>query len=398
MWGFALLSLAYAGPQPMVALQGYGSGDRVSLAGQTEWVGGAGGGVAVGVRAVGPLFVELAVEGGGRGASWLDPYGAWRVGFLPGLRVYVTPHDGPIGALSVSLLGGGEVREGIGEGTTVGPLGQAGLALDLFVPKSGDWAVRLGADVQLREEGAPGSRATLGVVWSPRPKPEPPPEAPTGVWLSYPRCAWVGLDDARAYLSAYDAAAEADPSGGGLEGEAPAEPPGLLWVVASPGDVVAVQGEVLGTAGPDGIVPLAASTQVDQLSVVGGGRVVARPVPVASGYATWVRVRPPPEVRVVFALDSDVIVEGERDRLRELAERTGAWSWRLHGSWSPEGAVEKNEVLARSRAEAVRNALVAAGLPIGRVVVGPPEAPDPALAPEQQRAVRLVPVPAGEAP
>ena len=72
----------------------------------------------------------------------------------------------------------------------------------------------------------------------------------------------------------------------------------------------------------------------------------------------------------------------------------------LRGSYSPEGDAAANEVLAMSRAAAVQAALVAAGLPAERVVVGAAVPPDALVVetPELLRRVTLRWLSPGEAP
>ncbi|HMV68534.1 MAG TPA: hypothetical protein PKA64_16915, partial [Myxococcota bacterium] len=179
----------------------------------------------------------------------------------------------------------------------------------------------------------------------------------------------------------------------------PEAPPalGALVVIAYAGDVVRWQGADL-PVDDQGVRELAVELDVDDavLEVVGGGRAQELPVVALSDRVTWLRAEAPEVRRVMFGLDSSELDPLARLALEELASRTGEWSWEVHGSASPEGRVDDNRALAEARAGAVRDALIQLGLPAERVVVGDLDAPDPGLPPEEQRAVRLVPVRRGE--
>ncbi|MCB9680319.1 MAG: hypothetical protein H6733_02530 [Alphaproteobacteria bacterium] len=378
----ALTLSAWAGTTPMVAITAHGTGQG----GDDGRYQGAGGGLTAGLRATGPLWIELDVD-----AGWLAAGGA-RFGIAPQLRVFLLPDRLRFGRFS--LFAGGGVDLVTPAGLQALPLVQAGAAVDLRVTPS--WAVRLDGTYLNHLDGPGAGRGGLGVVWSPAPKPPPEPEAPdTRIWLPYPVCAWRDRDDAVRYLRALHRVEEDDAQGAedgsGTHGATPAVPP-RLFGVGLPGDVVTVDG-VEHLAGADGVVGVPAVDGFTTVEVRGGGRrVVLTDVLVIDGEATWVRVPAPTPQRLLFDAASAVIRPDEAARVVALAADTGVWRWRVAGSHSVEGTTAANETLARRRAEAVRDALVAAGVPAASIDIAPSLPPDPDLTVEAQRAVVLSPV------
>ncbi|MCB9665371.1 MAG: hypothetical protein H6732_14765 [Alphaproteobacteria bacterium] len=390
MWLLPALGLAaWAAPTPMVEVHGLG----VLEAPGTEAMQGAGGGVVLGLRAWKPLWGELLID-----ASWLDEAPAaglagtlpLRLGVAGQLRAFLTPRDSRHAAVSVAL--------GLGLDVLPTPtlLAHGSAALDVYVHR--DVGLRLEAGYLGHPISGGGPRLALGVVWSPRkPEPEPEPEpAPLLPWQLFPVCAWTDEEGAMAAIAEREAAREAALRGedaAALAADA-AAPGGGLLVLALPGDVVRVSdGATLPTDG-EGVALLRAPAAIVELEVVGGGRVARIPAQLVDGHATWLRAPPPEERRALFELGSAVLVGDALAEVQAWAARTGGWTWRLHGSFSPEGDAVGNHALAKQRAHAVAEALLAAGVPAAQVVEADPEEPDPSLTPEAQRAVRMVPVPA----
>ncbi len=389
-----LAGTAALAQQPLVGLHVYGLGDGQNA----EAAAGLGGGLEVGFRAAGPLWLELNIEAGwDRALDATAPLDRWRLGLAPGLRLFLTPRSKYKVAPSLAVRGG----------TDLGPdrvdvLVGGDVALDIFVDEAKHWAVRLEAGALTRNLPLVAGRGGIAVVWSPPKKAPPPPQTPDGVWWPYPHCAWIDGDEAHAWLEDRDrarglSAAGATGSAVVQDGEGEQEGQGSLFVAGFPGDLVTIDDATSRTA-PDGVAAWVAKDGVVNLVVTGGGRRVERSATLAQGYATWVRVPPPKPVVIGFDLGSAVVRPEVRDQLLLMAQTTGAWRWELHGSYSPEGADEKNAALADERARAVAAVLVAAGLPIDAVVVGPGEPPADGVRPEQQRVVRCLPIPPEASP
>lgn len=354
--------------------------------------------------------------------------GALWAGATAGPRVYLMDRDRP----SLSAYAGGGVAQDLG----VGPLVVGGLAVDTGT--SPGPRARFGLVVAVVPGGTTRALASAGGVFGrgkrvpvvvdvpdpvPAPVPVPDPVStvapeptvtlPTSelvaqlggegmVWVPGPVCRWLPPTDAGAEMArlGMELASYAVISprillgeGGGPEPAVPLEPApsaGRVLVAAHPGDRVEVGGAAVpvrdGVASvhhPEGRVPVRVS---------GGGRAVDLPVAVVVGHAVWVAAPSPEPVRIGFTVGSDALGPDARSRIAEVAGRAGDWSFEVSGSSSPEGRADDNADLARRRAEAVRDALIAAGVPKERVRSTPPTPPDPSLPPAQQRGAWIRPV------
>lgn len=369
------------------------------------------------------LTARLRAEGVlDAGAAGLD--GAWSAawGARGELRWYASLPWARRGALSVTAGAGALGRD------TLRPVASLGAALDL-APR-GAWSPRLQARYLVTADGGPalaGLQLGAGIAWGRPPNPppvslvEPPtpplpsplamPPAPralasaeqTGldlletrpegtpirVWIPHPYCEWVdeaGAEvllsqvaehqqvrvDAPGFLPAHvnlDPASET-PTALSLT---PAPAQGSVLVVANRGDRVQASGYSI-PASEDGLVVFNAPEGPVEVLVSGGGREVLLRGAVSNGYALWMRVDLPDEVRVLFDAGSSRLRPLARESVAELAERAGGYQFELQGSYSPEGDYSLNQRLARARAVAVTNALVEAGVPAENIYsVAPPE-------------------------
>lgn len=405
MIALAWLAAALARPVPTVEVH------AVGLAAQDPGsaVVGVGAGVTPGVRIWGPLQGELMLEAGWRAT------GEARVAAALGLRAFVLDPDRYRVRPSVSLA------IGLDAVPDVQPLFQAGGAVDVAVAP--DWALRFGAGVIARgvtPDVAPDAgRFTVGFLWRPAPPPrvwpgdlpevpaplvEPAPEIilpEDAMWLPYPDCDVVSPEEVARFLVEQDVARRAALAEalGVDEAEAEVTPDlGGVVVVAHVGDVVRLGDAPPVPAEADGTATLRAPQGGIEVEVVGGGRREALRVVVLAGQAVYVRVGSPDTARVRFPLGSSVLSRRGRAEVEALAANTGDWTWHLVGSWSPEGDPVRNRQLAEDRARAVAEALVAAGVPDDRVVLGTVDEPDPGLTAVDQRATKLEPVPPGGTP
>ncbi|MCB9685340.1 MAG: OmpA family protein [Alphaproteobacteria bacterium] len=218
------------------------------------------------------------------------------------------------------------------------------------------------------------------------------------VWIAHPVCAWVPASEAVPIIRSRATGpvtvvapgylpVTVDPATVGeiVLQRAPAI--GSLVVAAAPGDQVRVDGLAVATDA-DGVVVKDVREGTVVVQVVGGGRSFREELAAAEGYGLWVRVPPPPVWEVRFAANSAAISAEGRARLGQLVEEAGDAVFRLTGSHSEEGTAKANIELADRRARAVRDALVAAGMPADRLVVTPSRELD-RPAPEDQRAVLI---------
>jgi hypothetical protein len=380
--------------QPVVEVRAAGAAGAEA---GSPW-SGVGGGVRAGAQAAGPLWISAGVDVIAR------PPLAPRITVAPELRLYATDPRVGRAALSVAAGGGIDVRLDPSEARRVAPLlfGEASLDVHVRAP----WSVRLSVGYASGIDGKGAATLGLGLLWMRGAAPPPPvEEAPAPVaeaerWLPYPVCAWTServaerafrdLEARRPPLPGERAPAEVEGTAGST-GRPPRQ--GEVVVVAFPGDIVHFLGDEQ-VVDADGISRFTVRVDGDeaQVDVDGGGR--SQPIPLVAqpGRVTWLRAEAPEPQRVGFEVDSYEITEATRERLVALAGATGRWGWELHGSYSPEGAVDRNRALAEARAEAVRAELLRLGLSPEQVRVGPLDEPDAALSPEEQRAVRLVPV------
>lgn len=257
---------------------------------------------------------------------------------------------------------------------------------------------------------------SVGVAWAPRravvavpvasaaaaqpappsaPAPPTPPAAPDGPrWLGAPACRWSDGDAAAAAIRALEGTTPAS-AADEVDAEEPASEArssaGGFVVMAMPGDEVYVDG-VQVVVGPDGVASVVGDAEALDVEVRGGGRAAVMRVYPSTGVGLWRRVPDPVSRELFFASGSATLDAPSLASLRDAAAATGGWSWELAGWYSPEGQLAANISLAQQRAVAVRDALIAAGVPSDRlhileVGLGP-DGRDPAA----MRAVQLTPV------
>jgi outer membrane protein OmpA-like peptidoglycan-associated protein len=331
---------------------------------------------AVGLHAAAEIAIRerLSIEAG-LGADPGEPfYAGWAGG-----RARI------VGGLSFAL-GAGVAGAG------PGPAGTAALGFD--VDFSDAWGVRLetrgwaGPDVAALQLGvsARWRRPERELIAEPVPVAIPDVAPPAGeeplVWLAHPVCAWVPESEVARW--------EGVASASDLFASRPGPPQGAFVVVASRSDRVTVDEAALAVA-EDGIAVVNAPEGVHVAKIVGGGREETVEAAVAGGFLTWVRASDPAERLVRFAGGSSVVTAASKAELAEIARLAGDWRFRVTGSYSPEGDPEGNKRLAEARAEAVRQALIDAGLPRDRVIVTAPARPPEGALPEDQRVARVIP-------
>ena len=378
-------------------------------------------GLRGGVQMVPRLWFE-----GGFDLSFM-PGGRFRTALYPSLRLFLTKPDANWGGVSLRVGGGVDLEFPQRQPTVVQPVLLPALGLDLRL--FDDLRMRFDAGYVTHFDDVGALQGQLGVVFRPRRKvPEvvelpPEPFEESGlVWLGAPVCDWSDPEEARAFI----AESEGDPleetnvpapvtegtdllagEGSDTTPEPPEEqsvPVGSLVVVGWAGDVGAVTVTSFDDDEPieapierfadDGVVVLTVPEGVVDVSVVGGGRSanLDSPVAISEGNATWVRFADPPDARILFDMGSSVISEEGKALIGSMASQSGNAYWSLLGSYSPEGSVESNIRLGTSRAEAVRELLVAGGVDASRVSISTREFPNPDEPPEQQRSVEIVPL------
>ena len=334
----------------------------------------------------------------GAGADW-GPAGVYGVGQLdlgatpsielrPEVRFRLTPDGGP----GLLLLAGAGARRSEGAWTPSASVGLA-LALDLTPSTS----LRLESRYRAVPGTVDGMQLGLVFAWS-KPlelvEPEVVPVAvqpevvPTGagtllmapqiaevatVWVPHPICRWLTVSEANVLLRSLSAGTEVrvvapgfTPLTVAVDGDtevalARAADTGSLVVAALPGDHILVDG-VQVNSGPDGLVVLKHREGFVPIAVVGGGRVFETEVAVVRGHTLWARSSAPQPHNVRFALDSAVLSPSAGAELTLLGDNAGDWHFTVQGGASPEGSLEHNLALADRRAEAVVQALVAAGV------------------------------------
>ncbi|MCK6503763.1 OmpA family protein [Myxococcota bacterium] len=364
---------------------------------------GGGLGAALGLRLARPLYLDLAGEAGldGQAEPWL--------GARPELRLFLAPRLSPEASLSLTL-GGGLRWAG-----PVHPDLSVGAALDL--PGGGRLQPRVQARYLLDPTGGGSTlQAGVGLAW-PRPAaptPAPPVEAaatpaPPGpparldwTWVPHPISACVDTRLLGERGGAQGDGSDRPPSPldgvrlpDGLDLQALLQPTqGSLIVVALPGDQVEVAGRPVRLAADATAVTHAPEGPIE-VRIRGAGQLQVLQPAIAGGYAVWVRSRPDPTpVTLSFAQGSAELTAADREVLVTLAQNAGDWRFELRGSFSPEGDLARNRALALARAEAVRDALLAAGLPPTRVqVAAAPDQVAPDQPPASQRACTILPLP-----
>jgi len=326
------------------------------------------------------------------------------IGDLDGARVVIQPGVGVLRDTSID--------------TTPRPALSMGVGADLL--KGPGVRPRVG----LAYYGTPGQPARLelsvGVArWGRAPEPEPEPVAlPTielpknasVVWVAQPTCRWMPANEALpslrdrlspdaevpfvAALAAMSPLGHAESPGAGTSGGVAKPEQGVLVVAALPGDEVWVDDEAV-TPSPEGLVMLSRASGRSDVRIRGAGRDVASPVGVVAGSTVWLQVDelPPLTHQVGFTQGSSDLDPAAQEVVTSLGAALGNWEVELEGGYSAEGNRQANERLATQRAESVRDRLVDAGVPLERIAVGPPRAPDPSLPPEQQRTTTLTLVP-----
>ncbi len=267
-------------------------------------------------------------------------------------------------------------------------------------------------------------RAELALGWAwgrppvdaPPPPPPPPPTVDLSqlppdaeIWIPHPWCYWLPLDEAAAIVPTLPPAAQlriqarshdpavATPRTVGGITLRPASAQGAVLVVGAPGDVVQV-GDTAVPTEADGVAVLNMAAGPATLTVVGGGRAQRFEVSIEDGHALWLRAAPPDAALVRFAVGSAELEPEARAQLVALAQNAGGWRLAVEGGFSPEGDRADNLRLAEARAAAVREALLAAGLPPERVVLRPPAVPEGGTDAAARRVAVVVPLAPGDSP
>lgn len=348
------------------------------------------------------LHIELAGDAGmnTRGEVW--------GGIGPRIRLYAWAPEKTV----LSLFGGGGVSGGeLG----LRPLLEGGLALDLL--RSNGARPRIQA--RYGWTGATDHRVllSLGVVFGRRapvvsqPAPlvvgpsTPPPEEPGElvvssqgmIWVPGPVCQWLPGDEALAQIGELGLTLEkvtaigprtlADPDG---EQQEDPSRPGRIAISASPQDAVYVDD----TRHPvsNGLLVLEHPDGRAEVRIQGGGREQRLVLGITRDNVVWVDAGEPDPTRVLFDVGSAVLDATARTTIETFAANLGAWHVELFGSYSPEGDVAANRALGVLRAEAVHDALIAAGAPEAQVHLGPVQPPPAGLAPTEMRNATLQPV------
>lgn len=275
------------------------------------------------------------------------------------------------------------------------PIGPAFLHLDATVLLGAEQVALVGLGVGWRKH-AP---AVVPVV----PAPVAASLSGTMVWIPHPWCEWIPIEEAGDELAALPPETkvrvvkpgflptEVDAAGAAGAQMEPLPPQGALTIAGTSPDRVRLTGQEA-RLGRTGSLSMLAGEGVVKLHVEGGGRRLDQVIAVSAGRALWVDIPDPQPLVVYFPVRSAVVDPGSRSTLKQVVADAGDWSFEVAGSASPEGDVKENEALAVARAQAVRDVLIAAGLPAERVRVGASYAPDPKLPLEEQRMARVTPV------
>lgn len=356
---------------------------------------GVGVGVSLGLQPVARLSLEAHTEAFSLGTP------AWRLDLRPELRWWLTDPDHPKGSASVAAgVGAGRFEDYLGN-TAWHPRVTVTGAVDF--PVEPHLAVRVGAGPAFDGSGTVSLRVTAGALFGPS-REEPPqqvvvaPPAPEPqVWIPHPVCRWVPRSEVATWArELHPAVALRLAVDAGLDEVAPPPAQGSLLLAARPGDRVTIGGVPAGVAA-DGLALVTAPEGPLAVEVVGGGRRWSDTLAVGSGYAGYVRVPDPPTVEVRFGQGSATVAPADAERLRAIAAAAGDWRFEVVGQHSPEGSQVANERLARARAQAVANLLVAAGIPTDRVTWSISAAEAPAGSPEALRRALVRAMPAGAA-
>ncbi len=239
---------------------------------------------------------------------------------------------------------------------------------------------------------------------APDPAPSPtPPALPTSeilpagarLWVPHPVCRWIDASEADLYPGA-TVRVEAPgylPASVTLPGSlslSPAPAQGTLMVVAWPGDRLKV-GAVDLRPSADGVAMLSVPVGTIEVEVTGGGRSEILEAAVVNGQATWVRSHPPVPVYVLFELGSAEVGGRQFGRLENLQALAADWHFDIVGSYSSDGNLEQNMILARARAQAVYDLLVRQGFPADHLHILDPLPPTPNTSPDAARSARVIP-------
>jgi hypothetical protein len=337
-------------------------------------------GGSVGLRPLPALGVSLLAQGG---------LAAPRFDLRPEVRWFITPAD-PRGSLSLTA----------GYGLTVlpevAPLGAAGVAWQR--PIGAGLSLRVSARVLFQGAQPDGAQLAIGVT---RDRIEPPPEIvvepnPPPVeqdptlppeWVPYPVCEWLSPADAEQARLGVSLLEGVLP---GTEGIGPLDDrdQGALVVVGESGDVIQLEGLQIDVS-PQGTAVVAAPSGVLQAHVVGGGRRAAIETLITPGYVTWLRVPAPEPWHTTFDQGAADLNADQYAEIEQIAANLGNWDIELQGLFSPEGNLARNQALADRRAEAVRVALIDAGVDPERISVLPAPDQAPQGTDRELRATRL---------
>ncbi len=288
----------------------------------------------------------------------------------------------------------------------------AGLGFDLVQPLGEPPPPdRDGDGIPDPQDACPDQAGVLEEGGCPAPEPEPEPipgihPDDATIWVPHPHCehsdaahvaqAVERLDpeqrvvvSAPGYLPAF---VQADQLPGLSLEAAPAQ--GALVIVASPGDLLLVDG-VQVNPGDDGVALLNVPEGSHLVEVSGGGRRSVGKIAVSQGHVTWLRPQGAEPHHALFSAGSASLGAAERERIARFAEQRAGYGYVLQGGHSPEGAAATNAALALARAEAVREALIQAGVPEADIELQPIAAPTLDGDPNLQRCCLITPVPGG---
>lgn len=305
------------------------------------------------------------------------------IGLQPTARTWLFRK--PRGGLSTVLGAGVEFSE------RVAPLLSAGVAYDLrrpyrrvrprwegtvySLPSTQEW--RLGLSIGLvfrRREARPDVAAPMtidtdGVAWVPMPVCDwrtmdelTNTEASATALLDSKGFRWLDVRAGSAELSSTNADGtialeEAPPT------SKPAESaPGPNVVIAAfPADEVWVDA-VRYPVDDQGIAVMTLVDGMADVIVRGGGRERRFDVMVASSTTLWLSAEAPTPIRVPFAVGQAALDEMGEAAVQSILENLGGWSYEIRGSYSPDGAPQRNQELASQRAASVADALTSAGV------------------------------------
>lgn len=394
---------------------------HVGVLGETPSQGvgaNAGAGISVGE---GPFYLEARIDGALISSKS-------RLAMWPSFRTYLRDVDKDRG-LRPSLVAG--LGAQFGHGTDDRALIMGGVDFDL--PGGDGWTrPRFGVWAEGTLQGTVRAGLKFGVVHRSgrvrvmRSNPTPfvvdkdealadlrakdPVETSTdpgeGPWWDPKVCEWVDEDPGYGWRpedgvgvlgtsEAGDAGVSGGDSGSGTSVAAGQVRQGWLVVVAQPGAVVRLPGDMEQVVTEEGVAKLRAAEGVVDVEVVGGGRTQTFEAAIADGYVLWLRADPPDEVAVMFASGSSEVDDADRVAAQALARNRGQFRLQLSGSFSPEGNRAYNLRLARSRAEAIAALLTEVGVPADDIEILEPTPPRAGLTAAQQRAVYIQPVAQG---